>query len=187
MRVWIDTEFNGFGGDLISMALVAEDGSIFYESLGCDAPVAWVAEHVLPCVGKAAVSPLVFTRKLTDYLNQWGEIHIIADWPEDIAYFCRAMITGPGTAISYTGAMTFEIDNNLSAESAIPHNALADAIANKYEYLNNTKEQSPVSDEWDPTDNHWDWVDSLIDRIALKHDVPSDTLRDIVDTVLSET
>jgi hypothetical protein len=26
MKLWIDTEFNEFGGDLISMALVADDG-----------------------------------------------------------------------------------------------------------------------------------------------------------------
>ncbi len=33
MNIWIDCEFNEFGGDLISMALVADDGQEFYEVL----------------------------------------------------------------------------------------------------------------------------------------------------------
>lgn len=30
---WIDCEFNGFGGDLISMAIVTRDNGHFYEVL----------------------------------------------------------------------------------------------------------------------------------------------------------
>ena len=31
MNIYIDCEFNGFGGKLISMALCADDGREFYE------------------------------------------------------------------------------------------------------------------------------------------------------------
>jgi hypothetical protein len=50
MRYFIDVEFNGFGGPLISLALAPEDPEAvpFYEALLCDQPEAWVAEHVMP-------------------------------------------------------------------------------------------------------------------------------------------
>lgn len=44
MRFFIDCEFNEFRGELISMALVAEDGREFYEVLPCPNPGAWVAQ-----------------------------------------------------------------------------------------------------------------------------------------------
>lgn len=182
MRIWIDTEFNGFGGDLISMALVSESGSIFYESLGCDVPVEWVAKNVMPCIAKQPISLNEFWEKLGNYLNQWDELHIIADWPEDIAHFCRALITGPGTAIPYTGSLTFEIDDSLVAESAIPHNALADAVANKYAYLSDRD-----TNEDDPTDNEWDRLDTLSDEISHSFGIPYQTAQEIVDTVISES
>lgn len=33
MRIYVDCEFNGFGGELMSMALVAEDGREWYNVL----------------------------------------------------------------------------------------------------------------------------------------------------------
>ena len=38
MRYFLDTEFNGFGGALLSLALVPEDGEEFYVTLDCDGP-----------------------------------------------------------------------------------------------------------------------------------------------------
>ncbi len=35
MNLFLDCEFNGFGGELISMALVDEHGLFFYEVLEC--------------------------------------------------------------------------------------------------------------------------------------------------------
>ena len=50
MRYFLDTEYNGFGGELLSLALVPEDGSEeFYVTLECSAPVdSWVERHVIP-------------------------------------------------------------------------------------------------------------------------------------------
>ena len=50
MKFWIDTEFNEYLGDLISMALVSEDGHEWYEALPCANPGSWVAEHVMPII-----------------------------------------------------------------------------------------------------------------------------------------
>lgn len=144
MRIWIDTEFNGFGGELISMALVAEDGSIFYESLGCGEPCAWVHENVMPIINKDPIPKTVFWIELDHYLNQWDDIHVIADWSEDIAHFCQALIFGPGLAINTPAKMTFEVNREINGESELPHNALADAFANRNHQL---KMEEEVFDE----------------------------------------
>lgn len=52
MRLFIDGEWNSFGGDLISLALVAEDGREWYEVLDCVDPHPWVAENVIPKLGR---------------------------------------------------------------------------------------------------------------------------------------
>ena len=49
MRYFLDTEFNGFGGALLSLALVPDDGPEFYVTLGCgETCLPWVEEHVVP-------------------------------------------------------------------------------------------------------------------------------------------
>ena len=128
-RVYIDTEFNGFNGRLISMALVAEDGNEFYEVLECHNPVEWVAINVMPFLGKAAIDAPLFQTKLQQFLFQYKEIHLIADWPEDIKHFCSALITGPGNCLNHP-PITMEIRRDLSSkDSKVPHNALYDARA----------------------------------------------------------
>lgn len=57
MKLFLDCEFNGFGGELISMALVDEQGKYFYEVLPCPQPIPWVQENVMPKLNQAAISP----------------------------------------------------------------------------------------------------------------------------------
>ena len=132
MKFFVDTEFNDFRGALISMALVAEDGSEWYEALPCDNPRPWVAQNVMPIIGKQPLNDaLGLATSLQKFLAQFDRVHIVADWPEDIAHFCAALIVGPGQCIN-TPPLTFEIDRNLpdtSTHSLIPHNALEDARA----------------------------------------------------------
>lgn len=129
MRIWMDTEFNEFRGALISMALVSEDGCEWYCALDCPNPGSWVAEHVMPIIGIAPVSEHVFATSLQAWLMQFDRVHIVADWPEDIAHFCQALIVGPGVRIN-TPPLTMEVRRDLDAvPSAIPHNALEDARA----------------------------------------------------------
>lgn len=125
MRIFIDCEWNGARGDLISMALCAENGDEWYEVLPCSAPVPWVAANVLPILDKAYVSRSAFRNSLARWLSQFDAVHIIADWPEDVAYFCSALITGPGTRLD-TPPLTMEVVR-VDAPSKVPHNALWDA------------------------------------------------------------
>jgi len=137
MNIYIDTEFNEFKGDLISMALVAEDGKEFYEVLACPNPGPWVAEHVMPILFKDPVRMDVFQQKLQQFLYQYHSVHLIADWPEDIKHFCEALITGPGMCLNYP-PLTMECRRDLSSgNSLIPHNALEDAraIADQYQEI----------------------------------------------------
>lgn len=132
-KIYLDTEFNGFQGELISMGLVAENGLEFYEVLPYQHMKIdpWVEQHVIPILNKEPVHKHLFQEKLKDYLFQFSEIVIVADWPEDIQHFCAALITGPGMRIP-TPKMTFVMDPNLpdtSRYSKIPHNALEDARA----------------------------------------------------------
>jgi len=134
-KIYIDCEFNGFGGELISMALVDERGNEFYEvlSIGDDAEDYddWVLENVVPILGKDPISPNEFQQKLEYFLAQYGldGFTIVADWPDDIKYFCEAVITGPGYMMGIPGFTAILDRNTTSAASKIPHNALEDARA----------------------------------------------------------
>ena len=125
MKLFLDCEFNGFKGELISMALVAPDGQEFYEVLPCENPGAWVAEHVMPILNKPAVSIEAFQASLQRFLMKFDAVHIVADWPEDIQHFCNSLITGPGSRLN-TPPLTMEVVR-IDAPSDQPHNALADA------------------------------------------------------------
>lgn len=126
--LWIDCEFNEFRGELISMAIVDARGGYWYRSLGCENPGPWVAEHVMPIIGIEPVSRAEMQRSLHAFLGRYEAIHLVADWPEDIAHFCNILITGPGMRLS-TPPLTMEVRRDLDSVSKIPHNALADALA----------------------------------------------------------
>ena len=129
MNIFIDGEWNSYGGELISLALVAEDGRSFYEVVGCDNPDPWVAENVMPKLGKPSITLQELQEQLELFLRQFefNSVHIIADWPEDIMWFCKVLITGPGTRLD-TPPLTMEV-LRVDTISLYPHNALADATA----------------------------------------------------------
>lgn len=146
MRYFLDTEFNGFGGALISIALVPEYGDQeFYTSLPLPDEIhPWVAQHVIPYLRHV---PMGVDYDLTrahaalhigEYLQGDDAPYIIADWPEDIAQFCMLLLTGPGDMIAVRG-LKFELANrpgfSSAANSKVPHNALHDARALKKFYL----------------------------------------------------
>ena len=139
MKFYLDCEFNGFGGELISMALVSSDRKeYFYEVIPYDGFVIdpWVQEHVIPALYRKPTGSFAeFKHKLGVFIRKHAvdnQITIIADWPEDIKYFCDALIIGPGRSI-ITPNITFELDRtglvDTSEYSALPHNALEDARA----------------------------------------------------------
>lgn len=131
MRIWIDAEWDGTPDRLLSMGLAAEDDRNWYWVFSDKASDPWVKENVLPQLFRTLQSGLNLQR----FLYQYSDIHLIADWPQDIAIFCQQLILAPGIALN-TPPITMEIRRDLSsAESAIPHNALADAIAIKEMHL----------------------------------------------------
>ncbi len=130
MKLYIDTEFNGFGGELISLALVGKDVE-FYEVLVLpDKLDPWVFDNVVPYLNKDHISLSNFQDKLVKFLRPYKDVIIVASWPDDISYFCKCLITGPGERVNCRRHINFELNLNLSSfESKIPHNALEDAKA----------------------------------------------------------
>ena len=133
MNIFIDGEWNSYGGDLISLALVSEDGRSFYEVLGCYDPDPWVTENVMPKLGKQWVSLVELQNELQDFLAQFDSINVIADWPEDIMWFCKVLVTGPGTRID-TPPLTMQV-LRVDTVSDNPHHALYDAIGLRNWYI----------------------------------------------------
>jgi hypothetical protein len=134
MRYFLDAEFNGFGGQLISLALVPEDkrADPFYEALPCAEPEPWVAEHVLPVLQTQPITRSEMIAKLAAFLRNDAEPVVIADWPEDIAHLALLMITGPGSRIPLPQFRFELLDLPLfdsEALSDVPDNACHDAMA----------------------------------------------------------
>jgi hypothetical protein len=138
VRYYLDTEFNGFGGALLSLALVPEDGQEFYVTLLCDDPIfPWVERNVVPYLDNVPVglvSPRMTRREAADavaaYLGTDPQPELVADWPEDITQFCSLLMIGPGQMVPVP-PMTFRLlplqGFSPAANSAVPHNALHDA------------------------------------------------------------
>lgn len=140
MIVFIDCEWNGYGGGLITMALVAMDGREMYAALPMgETMTPWVAANVLPVVVTKEVelmpTRLELASRIAGFLAPYDAVHLIADWPEDIQRFCEAIVTGPGIRID-TPRLTMEVRRDMDdAQSALPHNALEDARALRIHYL----------------------------------------------------
>lgn len=134
MRYFLDVEFNGFCGELISIALVPElDGAApFYEALDCANPTPWVAEHVLPMLRTAPIPRTLMASRFAAYLGNDENPVLIADWPEDIAQAAMLMVIAPGRRVALdriTFRMIDSIGFDAAALSAVPHNAYHDALA----------------------------------------------------------
>ena len=141
MRYFLDTEFNSFGGELISLALVPEYGDQeFYAVLPLPDDIhPWVVKNVLPYLGSVPPglvcdpSPRgTVASELAHYLRGDKDRVIVADWPEDIAHFCMLLVTGPGQ-MPPIGPLEFQFvaspGFSTAENSRVPHNALHDARA----------------------------------------------------------
>lgn len=138
MRYFLDTEYNGWGGALLSLALVPEDGEELYITLDWEGALeGWVERNVVPyldTVPESLVSPRMSrsdaARTVSHYLAGDPNPLIIADWPEDIALFSALLVTGPGVMIEVP-ALSFQFvplnGFSTAANSKVPHNALHDA------------------------------------------------------------
>jgi hypothetical protein len=141
MRYFLDTEYNGFGGALLSLALVPEDGGEeFYVTLHCGDPIeSWVERHVVPfldSVPENLKGPRLPRGDAADALARWlahdSAPDIVADWPEDLSQLSMLLVTGPGRMVPVP-ALTLRFvplhGFSTAANSRVPHNALHDARA----------------------------------------------------------
>ena len=140
LRYFLDTEYNGWGGALLSLALVPDDGEELYLTLNWDGVLEeWVRRNVVPyldMVPPQLVSPRLSrsdaARALAHYLAGDDEPLIVADWPEDVALFNALIVTGPGV-MAEVPEITFRVVQlprfSTAANSKVPHNALHDARA----------------------------------------------------------
>jgi hypothetical protein len=140
LRYFLDTEYNGWGGALLSLALVPDHGEELYLTLDWDCALEeWVERNVIPyldTVPEALVSPRLgradAARAVAHYLAGDGNPLIIADWPEDVALFNALLVTGPGV-MAEVSELTFRVIQlpgfSTAANSKVPHNALHDARA----------------------------------------------------------
>lgn len=130
MTLYLDTEFNGYRGELISMALVPDEGPEWYavRDLTGMQINPWVREHVLPHLDRPPLSDAAFKESFAAYIKGFtGSVVIVADWPEDIAHFC-ALMCGPngGQILVWP---TFRLVDSPPLHPVVPHNALSDARA----------------------------------------------------------
>ena len=140
LRYFLDTEYNGWGGALLSLALVPEDGEELYITLDWNGPLEeWVERNVVPYLDmvpdslvSSRMSRADAARTLAHYLAGDPAPVIVADWPEDIAQFNMLLVTGPGVMVEVP-PLTFEFVElsgfSTAANSKVPHNALHDARA----------------------------------------------------------
>lgn len=139
MRLFLDSEFNGFGGALISLALVAQGCEVpdWYECMEtADGYDPWVAENVIPVLGKPPISKSEFRASFLKYIQWFDSPEVIADWHTDIMHFC-SLLEGDRFEESVPFAGKFTIIQTPEGEPKPdnPHNALNDARALRDWYL----------------------------------------------------
>lgn len=134
MNLYLDTEFDGHGGDLISLALAGDDGSQWYGIFNDYCSDEWVKEHVSPLL--YAMKPTiqgdhrVLRFSLKEYLKAREGCTIWADWPADFEWLMSAMC-GDSYSDSFLipCRMQLIITPDGEPKPEIPHNALSDALA----------------------------------------------------------
>lgn len=140
MKYYIDTEFNSYRGELISMALVREDGRSLYFVLPFDEDDLdpWVRENVIPILKDSPEPPQQVTLVQAPFLVEHflagdDRVHIVADWPTDLLHFCHLIEHGPGDMIGLFPGFTMEVarvDAYPSVlQEAVRHNCWWDAVA----------------------------------------------------------
>jgi len=136
MKLFLDCEFTNFQGQLISMALVADDGKEFYEVINFSLVDCheWVLDNVVPILVKESIPYEDFQKKLSKFLRQYDSIEVIADWPEDFWHFTQSLLTGPGMMMD-TPKINMTMERRLEYKSVLPHNALEDAKAIRSAYI----------------------------------------------------
>jgi hypothetical protein len=145
MRYFIDCEFDGHNGPLLSLAIVPNlvSARSLYVTTDAEAKDPWVIENVVPLLDQHRADAVqnvpvnMVGHVVRGYLSGQGEAWpvIIADSPVDIGRFCRVISTGADGEWASTdfARMTFEVRNvscyPTTLKGAVQHNAWWDAMA----------------------------------------------------------
>jgi len=141
VRYYIDCEFDGHNGPLLSIALVAEGGAGIHIRTNEQPRDPWVIENVAPHFRShnAWRSAVLLTEEVGGRLRQFigGDTKpvIVADSPVDIARFCQAISTADdgGYAPCMAAELSFEVHDvdcyPTTLPGAVQHNAWWDAMA----------------------------------------------------------
>lgn len=152
MRIFLDTEFNGFKGELLSIALCAENGDSFYGV--CYNPEfsmrpldPWVAINVMPHIFKCGIAKPddnvtvsvrydILRAGAMQWLKRYVNPTIIVDWPSDLVHFFGLML-GDSHEQSQTFFQKVEvkIQGYRAVDPLIQHNAYYDARAARDSFL----------------------------------------------------
>lgn len=129
--LYLDTEFNGFNGQLISMGIVSSvTNREFYGVLQLPEKVhPWVQEHVVPYLLIGSEDYEVFRYRLYHYLKYHEGEPIAADWPEDLSHLLQCLCDPGGNGMSFNLELDLRLIKSGDLKSDFPHNALSDAKA----------------------------------------------------------
>jgi hypothetical protein len=139
-RFYIDCEFDGHAGPLLSIAVVDDSGVGVHVQTPEIAKDPWVIENVVPKMhaGRGEhvyCSVAEVGDRIKRFIGDVSHPVIIADSPVDIGRFCSAISTAPDGGWASTGYpnMTFEVHNvdcyPTALIGAVQHNAWWDAMA----------------------------------------------------------
>lgn len=137
MRYYLDTEFDGFGGALISVGLVQDEDRSLSLVVQDWADDPWVAENVIPHLWKANASTRLWTpeeaaMEIARFLKNDSDPVVVTDWPADIRYFC-GLVEFPGGNMAPISGLKFEMHRvdayPTTLPNAVQHNAWWDAMA----------------------------------------------------------
>lgn len=152
-RYYLDTEFNSFGGSLISLGIVRHDDPD--DNLYLVVPMQdiermtfeegmdpWIVENILPHLYDGPKMTNIRVCSVHQWPQLLGEFiyrgdgppQIFVDWPSDAMDFAKLLMTGPGRAVTMENQTHITILRHIdvyptSLDGAVQHNAIWDAMA----------------------------------------------------------
>lgn len=146
--LFLDCEFDGFDGELISMAMVSSSGNEFYEVLHTKPTNKWVIDNVMPKLGQSSINDIEFSKRLHEFLKKHTGQIIVADSPADFKHLLTWLEWIEGDKYQY---LNLEIKMQFTPSGAYtpenPHNALSDAKALMKWYIKTYNACTRVSDD----------------------------------------
>lgn len=140
-KYYIDCEFDGHNGPLLSIAIVPEDGCGIHIQTLQEAHDPWVLTNVMPHMETheaetmAKVGVDTVGSEIAAFIGNDTCPIIVADSPVDIARFCHAISTGPDGSYApcISARLIFEVHDvdcyPTNLLGAVQHNAWWDAMA----------------------------------------------------------